>query len=889
MISASAELKRLLAENTKTLFKATLTFTDETTIELTGDDVSMGSMTISDAVSSGSSFDVGAAIIGKCTVTLNNYDRRFDTYDFSDAELIPYVGVELSNGTEWLCMGRYYVEQPDAYGSTIGLTALDKMREFEKSYADVQTVYPASLGDIVGRICTHCGVMLENQDFANSSYVINKRPDDSLSCLSVLAYVAQISGNWAKITKSGLLRLDWYDHDAFSSGSDLDGGTFLTDTTPYSDGDDADGGGFMYGGGSYDGGTFSNIKYAILSAHSSLTVNTDDVLITGVRITSADNEDGTTQESVKTALYGVEGYVLEIADNQLIEYGKASTVAAQIGARVVGMRFRPFQSSAIGLPYVEAGDAVVVVDERGNEYESYLTSITYKQGGYESFNCDAESAGRNRANSQSAEVKAFIAAKHAFKREKTAREVALETLAFMLASASGLYKTEDVQSDGSTVYYMHDQPTLAQSTTIWKATSNAFGVSNDGGRTYSYGVSSNGVAILNRIYAVGIDADYIDTGVLTVRDRLDSTKILFKADISTGIVNIGGFNVTDEAIYNDSLKLNGTSLIFRYGGEDIGAIYPRYLVDSSDRMLGQIDLYIPSALYVYSQYPYQGDESKELLLTYSKGGRAVTLSNFGAMQIDGNVQFAGNPMSASVSEARILSNVQIRGSKIFGDGNSRLGSCYIWNTGISYGKTSTYENAKGMLLLDRSLELSYGDADTYGRYPFARYDTEGVNIGHTRTDSSGAEWTAKLTKDELIFWQDGNTSNRNKYIYLTHYDTRGTLTLYDVSDTNGNVRSYLTPYKMVFCDTNNNTKAYVMPSLRAGTTSDWGMRLAAPTFVAVHSDIFGVGNYADSSSSVNYTAGKSGTIQVCTDYNETTEKYTFETITFEKGLMVTAL
>lgn len=67
------------------------------------------------------------------------------------------------------------------------------------------------------------------------------------------------------------------------------------------------------------------------------------------------------------------------------------------------------------------------------------------------------------------------------------------------------------------------------------------------------------------------------------------------------------------------------------------------------------------------------------------------------------------------------------------------------------------------------------------------------------------------------------------------------------------------------------------------------MRLAAPSFVAVHSNIFGVGSYAGHTSSGTYTMGKSGTIQVCTDYNETTDVYTFKTITFEKGLMVTEL
>jgi hypothetical protein len=72
--------------------------------------------------------------------------------------------------------------------------------------------------------------------------------------------------------------------------------------------------------------------------------------------------------------------------------------------------------------------------------------------------------------------------------------------------------TVETPVSGGSVYYMHDRPTLAESSSVWKMSADAIGMSTDGGRTYSTGLTVTGEAILNRIYAVGIDADYITAG-----------------------------------------------------------------------------------------------------------------------------------------------------------------------------------------------------------------------------------------------------------------------------------------------------------------------------------------------------------------------------------------
>lgn len=574
MLSTSYEFRTKIAQNSKTLFKATLTLANGTVVNLTGDDVMMGTASFSEAVSSSGSFDIGAAIINQFKIDLNNNDRRFDTFDFTGATIVPYIGVELDGGRiEWLKRGRFGVEQPESYAGTIGLTCLDNMRLLDVPYSQVTTRYPATLGTIVRDLCRTCGVTLLSSAFENNNYVVSERPtDEALTCRDVISYAAQASGNYARCDAEGRVYVGWYDTGAIESEDWLDGMDFEGDGTPYPHGANANGGNFTnYGSGdNVDGGTFSARSMAYVYAYTDATIITDDVVITGIRVTAQDevDEDGSKGREGETRLFGHEGYVLSVEGNPLILYGQANAVANLIGPRVVGMRFRPFDISAVGDPAYEAGDPIIITDRLQNQYLSYITSLTYKVGSYETLSCGAETPGRNKAAGYSALTKAIVEARNAVRQEKNARELAQEELARQLAESGGLYMTTERQSDGSNIYYMHDKPELRQSRIIWKLTANAFGVSTDGGTTWPYGFDVNGDAILNRIYAIGINADHIKTGRLLVGDASNPR---FLADFNTNqvVVNaadvtLGSERISDvingvRAVYGDCYTAAGTA------------------------------------------------------------------------------------------------------------------------------------------------------------------------------------------------------------------------------------------------------------------------------------------------------------------------------------------
>lgn len=539
MLNTSYEFERLIAANSKVYVKATITFADGTVLDIEGDDFMQGGVSFDDAVSSSNSFDVGAAIINQCTVTLNNYDDRFSQYDFTGAKIEPYIGVMLSTGRiEWLKKGVFWTEQPSSYPSTISLTALDNMSKFERDYGEVTTRYPATLRTIAQDICTKFDITLAKTNFVNYDYSVPNRPtDDALTCLEVIGAVAQCAGCWARIDNQGRLLFDWYDTTKFEEEDWLDGGVYDEATTSYATGDAADGGSFTdyTNKTGYEGGSFENRGYALVHGISSSTIITDDVVITGFQVTALEGAaNGETVEG-ETKLFGSEGYVLAISDNPLIPYGKASEVATRVGQHVVGMRFRPFDISAIGSPAYEAGDPILIVDAKQNIFRSYITSLKYKAGSYEMFACNAKTPSRNSASGYSAATKNIIQLRNELKKETTAREQAIANLANKIGANAGMFMTVEVAANGGKVYYMHDQTTVEQSQYVWKMTADAIAISVDGGKTYSYGLDVDGNAILERIYTVGLDADYIATGAIEVKK---GSTTMFKADYDTGDVYI---------------------------------------------------------------------------------------------------------------------------------------------------------------------------------------------------------------------------------------------------------------------------------------------------------------------------------------------------------------
>lgn len=539
MRQVSQEFRNAIQRNTNVAVKATLALADGTELDLVNSDFVIGSVSFDEATSSTGSFDIGSAIVGQFKATIANYDGKFSRYDFSGSTITPSVGTVVNGTMEWLQIGVYDIDRPTSTGRSIEIQAYDKLNSMKVALNTVSISYPTTLGDIALKLCDACGVTLESSAFPNNDYQVKDAPKlvDSDTCLSGIAWVAQIACCYVKCSNLGHIVLDWYDPTDFKDAANLDGGTFNTKTVPYSDGDTADGGTFddYSSGVKVDAGEFSNRNFWVLARNQQSKVSTDDVTITGVSVTAQDEEtnEGGIAEKGETALSGKTGYILSISGNKFVSFGTAQRVADLIAPNVVGLKFRTFSASTLGNPVIECGDAVYVADYTGNTYRSYITQLTYTVGSYESIACNAETPTHNAAINASAATKTLQETRALVANERSSREAALSRLSDKIAAKAGLYQTVETLGDGSKVFYLHDAETVGRSKTIWKMNAQAIAVSTDGGKSYTSGISADGNAILNRIYAVGIDASHINSGTYTVTDNDGNVRVRIGAGVPT--------------------------------------------------------------------------------------------------------------------------------------------------------------------------------------------------------------------------------------------------------------------------------------------------------------------------------------------------------------------
>nr|DAS60298.1 MAG TPA: endosialidase chaperone [Caudoviricetes sp.] len=497
---------------------------------------------VNDSTSSNGTFTIGALIAGKLKIKLNNIYEDYSKYDFDKASVTAYVSKSFSDGTtEKLKIGEYRVSETSYDGSLITLTCLDNINNFNREY-DSNLSYPTTAYDVVRDACIKCDVPFTMARFDNSDYVINEIPSDNqkLTYGQVIAYILQLSGLWGKCGHDGELLIGWYDMSQFDSQG-YDGGTFSTKTTPYSDGDSVDGGNFTdYSSGDIaDGGTFTEARnYHNVYTQKDLNVATDDVVITGVKVIVTSKEDKTKDVN---ALAGKEGYVVSISDNPFISADKAQTVADYIFKKIGGMRFRPLDATLLSNPLIESGDVALVTDRKQNTYSCFISNRTFTVGSGTKISCDAENASRNSADKFSSETKAVVQARKVAQAQLSVYDKQMQLLTQLMSQSLGLFKTEQVQEDGSIIYIMHNKADLNSSNIQWKMTANGLAVSNDYGKTWKAGVDKDGNAVFNIMSAVGINFDWAYGGTINMGNGV------FVVD-ENGKVNASNMNVTGGSI-----------------------------------------------------------------------------------------------------------------------------------------------------------------------------------------------------------------------------------------------------------------------------------------------------------------------------------------------------
>lgn len=556
---------------------ADITLTDGTVLNLTSANLWQNGMEFEDSVSGDSSFDIGSAIINVLNLSINNFDGEYSDYDFEGAEVICYVGLQIENedtselldsaGEQILdstgdtiivhknaviektriCTVTV-IEQPEDETVTIDLTCEDNMRKFDRNYSDSKLKYPATRGQIVRDACEVCGVTLQTTSFDRDDYIVQNRPnDEALTFRQVLQWVAQIGCQWMRCDEYGRLCIGWYssineeeliinDLGVLKTQDDSNISLELSSANGILS---ANNGTFLENDGilrlfaTDEKGNESEIKttYGFTPHHT-------DVVITGVKVTEYSESSS---DNPQTYMVGTEGYVLGISGNKLIRVGDGQTIASMIAEKCVGMRFRPFESECPTDVAMEAGDSLIIVDRNGKIYTSLLTTTTLKPGSGQKIACNAKSAAKNSSTQYSQATQAFVTARNMVKQEKTEREKALEEFGKRIDSATGVYTTEEIQEDGSRIFYLHDKPTLAESKAIWKMTSEAWGVSTDGGQTWNGGMTVDGDTIVRILNAVGVNADWINAGAIMVKDS--DGNILFSVDMDTKKVIISGDSV----------------------------------------------------------------------------------------------------------------------------------------------------------------------------------------------------------------------------------------------------------------------------------------------------------------------------------------------------------
>lgn len=530
MRNLSTEFKEQQNSGNRNYLKyADFTFTDGSTLSITDKDLWSNGFKFEDAVSQSGSFDIGAAIVNKLTLQINNFSGKYTDYIWDGARVVCHIGLELSTGIEKIRICTMTVtDAPYQNTAIISLTCEDSMRLFDRDYSESKLSYPATRLQIIQDACEVCGVTLQSTRFDNDDLIIQNRPDDSsITFRQVIAWIAQMGCQWAKTDAYGRLCLGWYKNEVPDNfynkeevpWKDIEGKDIL-DTT---------------------GAQIITVMQKGITAidTNGFTPWLYDVEITGVKVT--EYVENSSQNEAKTYQSGESGYVIEISDNKLIQEGSGEKICQIIADRCVGLKFRPFTTGALTNIAWEAGDTIEISDRNGKQYKSFLTSVALNPGTFEQLECSAKSVSRNKQKQYSLNQQVQAENKKNLRDERTAREKAIEELSNRLAESSGVYTTVEQQPDGSNIYYLHNKPQLSDSDIVWKMTAEAWAVSTDGGQHWNGGMTVDGDVIARILTATGVNADWINTGTIKAIDKDGNTNFL--VDVTTGRVIINADSV----------------------------------------------------------------------------------------------------------------------------------------------------------------------------------------------------------------------------------------------------------------------------------------------------------------------------------------------------------
>ena len=300
------------------------------TIVLSDRDFMAGSIKFRGGTSESSEFSVGAAIIGGLDFTLINDAKKFSGLDWFDSKV--QISLEISG--EVVDMGTYYVVKHYERGNVVTVECHDALKILDEYqiYEDDIT-WPADSAAVASKIASRHGLSVSG---LTSGIQIPDPGNDLMTERECIAYIGQIQGKYVRAHDT-VISFEWYNtadvHDA--------------------------------------GTTFSH------------DLRTDDIEITGVKVSTADGS--------QTETRGESGYMLSIKSNPFVTADNIAAIADKIGAAVTGIKYRPGDVSVKSNPAIEPGDVLRVNTGQETGVIVIASTVTYTVSRLqESITSDAE-------------------------------------------------------------------------------------------------------------------------------------------------------------------------------------------------------------------------------------------------------------------------------------------------------------------------------------------------------------------------------------------------------------------------------------------------------------------------------------------------------------------
>lgn len=532
MYDIYSSIVELFKNNYRQVAKLTITLANSTVLNLNESNIIQGGLSIDRYCVSGNSIELGSAISSELNLKLDNRDGIFNSVNFEGATIKVEIGIKKWDARKWenatityIPCGYFVVDETPRKLKIINLSALDYMTKFDKTFENINYIFPLTVATLLDGICTECGVTLKTglNTLTNNDYSITNYPQNctGVTYRELLQWIAQITGTCAFIDWDGELQLVKFAENV----------------------------------------TIPEIKP---SDRYDSDLQEQDITITGISFHDLKNN-----EYHKGTLV----YPISIDGNLLIQSTYQDVVDTIWNECMSGrLTYRPFNATCKPMPYLYPLDKISFVDINGNAHTSLITHVNFTMN----LNTKIESVGDTTIKSSYSPTKSItpsedlVITKVKLEVEEEIKEVDDLSKDFneTINASLGLNKTIN---NGK--YYFHDGTNLSNSTIIYTFGTNGFAWTtawNDGNPTWSYGVDRSGNAILNLLKVYKLTADQITAKTITANeiaigtitaDQI-KTKTITAAEIAANAITsekIDAGAVTAEKItVTDLVSLNAT-------------------------------------------------------------------------------------------------------------------------------------------------------------------------------------------------------------------------------------------------------------------------------------------------------------------------------------------